>query len=111
MFAAASLLAPLLEALDAKVQAADDAIEVGIQADPALRRRREIIRSVPGCGPLTAASLCAELPELGSATPAEAASTAAAASAVAASIRASCSTWPPPPRSVGTRPCAPSTRV
>ncbi len=76
MFAAASLLAPLLEALDAKVQAADDAIEVGIQADPALRRRRKIIRSVPGCGPLTAASLCAELPELGSATPAEAAALA-----------------------------------
>ena len=44
--------------------------------DPALRRRSEIIRSVPGCGPLTAASLCAELPELGSASPAEAAALA-----------------------------------
>jgi len=74
--AAASLLADLLEAFDAKVQTADDAIEAGIQADPAMRRRSEIIRSVPGCGPLTAASLCAELPELGSATPAEAAALA-----------------------------------
>ena len=30
-----------------------------------LARRAEIIQSVPGCGPVTAACLCAELPELG----------------------------------------------
>ena len=70
--AAARLLASLLKAFAAKIQQADDAIQAGIEAAPALRRRSEIMRSVPGCGPLTAASLCAELPELGSATPAEA---------------------------------------
>ncbi len=74
--AAARLLASLLKAFAAKIQQADDAIQAGIEADPALRRRSEIMRSVPGCGPLTAASLCAELPELGSATPAEAAALA-----------------------------------
>ena len=74
--AAASVLNSLLEHFAAKIQQADDAIQAGIEADPALRRRSEIIRSVPGCGPLTAASLCAELPELGSATPAEAAALA-----------------------------------
>ena len=74
--AAARLLASLLKAFAAKIQQADDAIQAGIEAAPALRRRSEIMRSVPGCGPLTAASLCAELPELGSATPAEAAALA-----------------------------------
>ena len=58
------------------IQLANDFIQSGIEADPAQRRRSEIIPSVPGYGPLTDASLCAELPELGSATPAEAAALA-----------------------------------
>ncbi len=73
---AASLLDSLLEHFATKIQQADDAIQASIETDPALCRRSETIRSVPGCGPLTAASLCAELPELGSATPAEAAALA-----------------------------------
>ncbi len=73
---AADLLQPLLDRFAPKVREVDAAVQAGIDADPGLRRRSEIIRSVPGCGPLTAASLCAELPELGSATPAAAAALA-----------------------------------
>ena len=36
-----------------------------IAADTALSRRAAIIRSIPGCGPVTAACLCADMPELG----------------------------------------------
>ncbi len=40
------------------------AIEALLRGDAGLKRRAEIIRSVPGCGRITAAVLCAELPEL-----------------------------------------------
>ncbi len=73
---AAKLLAPLLKAFAGKIREADAALQACIQADPALRRRCEILRSVPGCGPLNAASLCADLPELGSARPGESAALA-----------------------------------
>ena len=46
-----------------------------IEADPALCWRGEIIRSVPGCGLQTAASSCADLPEVGSASAVEVAVT------------------------------------
>ena len=36
-----------------------------IAADTALSRRAASIRSIPGCGPVTAACLCADMPELG----------------------------------------------
>ena len=36
-----------------------------IAADTALSRRAAIIRSIPGCGPVTAACLCADMPDLG----------------------------------------------
>ena len=36
-----------------------------IAADSALSRRAASIRSIPGCGPVTAACLCADMPELG----------------------------------------------
>ncbi len=40
-------------------------IEALLGGDKGLQRRAEIIRSVPGCGLITAAVVCAELPELG----------------------------------------------
>ena len=36
-----------------------------IQADPVWREKEQILQSVPGIGPVTAATLLAELPELG----------------------------------------------
>lgn len=43
----------------------DDEIVRCIAADPALARRYEILVSIPGCGPAVAATLVADLPELG----------------------------------------------
>ena len=54
------------QALQDDVAACEQSMLDCIAADAALARRAEIIQSVPGCGPLTAACLCAELPELGS---------------------------------------------
>lgn len=54
------------QALQDDVAACEQRMLACIAADAALARRAEIIQSVPGCGPLTAACLCAELPELGS---------------------------------------------
>ena len=102
---AAALLGSLLAAFTDKLQQTDKALQACLEADPALCRRRAIILSVPGCGPLNAASLCADLPELGSASPAE----AAAGSAAAAAILASCCTWPPLPRSASIPASKPST--
>ena len=73
---AAALLGSLLAAFTDKLQQTDKALQACLEADPALCRRRAIILSVPGCDPLNAASLCADLPELGSASPAEAAALA-----------------------------------
>lgn len=53
------------QALQGDVAACEQRMLDCIAADAALARRAEIIQSVPGCGPLTAACLCAELPELG----------------------------------------------
>ena len=53
------------QALQNDVAACEQSMLDCIAADAALARRAEIIQSVPGCGPLTAACLCAELPELG----------------------------------------------
>ena len=50
---------------DRGINQLEASIEALLQADEGLRRRAEIIRSVPGCGLITAAVLCAELPELG----------------------------------------------
>lgn len=54
------------QALQDDVAACEQRMLDCIAADAALARRAEIIQSVPGCGPVTAACLCAELPELGS---------------------------------------------
>ena len=54
-----------LQALDRRVTALNEALETALAADPALQRRAEILRSIPGLGPANAASLVAAMPELG----------------------------------------------
>ena len=54
-----------LQALDRRVTALNAALEAALAADPALQRRAEILRSIPGLGPANAASLVAAMPELG----------------------------------------------
>jgi transposase len=51
--------------LKAEIGAVDQAIVEAIEADPALSRRAELLRTIPGVGIVTAATLVAELPELG----------------------------------------------
>ena len=53
------------KALQADLAHCDQRMLACIAADATLARRAEIIQSVPGCDPVTAACLCAELPELG----------------------------------------------
>ena len=62
---AASCPAASLTALQADIASCEQRMLACIAADPALSRRSAIIESVPGCGPVTAACLCAEMPELG----------------------------------------------
>jgi transposase len=52
----------------------DTAMRVIIEADPALAARFTILKSVPGVGDLTAISLIAGMPELGTCSPKQAAS-------------------------------------
>ena len=52
-------------ALERRVKALDKDLLAAIAADPGLRRRAEVLRSIPGVGPATAASLLAAMPELG----------------------------------------------
>jgi transposase len=54
-----------LTALKTQLATVDATIALTIDADAELARRREILRSVPGVGDLTAAVILAELPELG----------------------------------------------
>ncbi|MDE0627290.1 MAG: IS110 family transposase [Bryobacterales bacterium] len=53
------------DALRAGIAACEQRMLECIAADAVLSRRADIIGSVPGCGPLTAACLCADMPELG----------------------------------------------
>ena len=62
---AAHSLHPAIAAIGRQIGELDAKIVELLQSDPGLARRSEIIQSVPGCGPVTAAVLCAELPELG----------------------------------------------
>ncbi len=48
--------------------AASDKLARLIEADPALARRRDILASIPGLGPVCVTALIAELPELGTAS-------------------------------------------
>ena len=56
---------PLIQLFDL-IGKADTALQACIASDPELARRAAIIRSIPGFGPANAASLCADMPELGS---------------------------------------------
>lgn len=51
--------------LERRVSDVDDEIGTAIQASPAWRVHEDLLRSVPGVGPITARTLLAELPELG----------------------------------------------
>ena len=63
---AAELGDPLIQLFDELIGKADTALQACIASDPELARRAAIIRSIPGFGPANAASLCADMPELGS---------------------------------------------
>ena len=63
---ASGCLGTTLDALQADIAACEQRMLACILADAALSRRSAIIRSVPGCGPVTATYLCADMPELDS---------------------------------------------
>ena len=120
---AAAALGRLNEATDREIGVLDQTIAKALEADAALARRAAILRSVAGIGPVTAAVLCADLPELGSIGPSRprpwpawlrSPATAAHPTALATSEagdpdRARCSTWPASPPAVATPTWAPST--
>ena len=54
------------DALQADIADCDRRMRACIAADAALSRRDAIIQSIPGFGPVNAACLCADMPELGS---------------------------------------------
>lgn len=57
----------------------DDALLKLVQSDPMMRRRYEVLTSIPGIGPVTALTLLTEMRELGSANAAEVAALAGVA--------------------------------
>jgi transposase len=60
-----SWIAESLAALKSQLAQVDETIALAVKADAERRRRFEILTSVGGIGPVTAAVLIAELPELG----------------------------------------------
>ena len=62
---AAGCSGAILKSQKEAVARCDRLMQECIQADPALARRAAIVRSVPGIGPVNAASLLADMPELG----------------------------------------------
>ena len=52
--------------LEKELAAVDADIDTDVRASPAWREREDLLASVPGVGPVTARTLIAELPELGS---------------------------------------------
>ncbi len=56
---------PLAAALTAAIQDVDRQLAALVQAEPTLRARAAWLHSVPGIGPVAAATLLAEVPELG----------------------------------------------
>ena len=66
----------LLKTLCERIAAVDDDIDRLVQADPSLAQTTEIIKAIPGCGPKTAMTLAATMPELGQLTRRQAAALA-----------------------------------
>ena len=64
--AVVAALEAAIRELDKQTAALEAAIRRHIGEHAELARRDEILRSIPGVGPVTAALLCAEMPELGS---------------------------------------------
>ena len=62
---AAACSDPVLDAMLSARADCDARMQACIAADAALSRRAAIIRSIPGFGPVNAACLCADMPELG----------------------------------------------
>jgi transposase len=54
--------------LQEALRRADDDIDKAVRASPAWREQEDLLRSVPGIGPVSARTLLAELPELGTLT-------------------------------------------
>jgi transposase len=52
--------------LEEALRRANDDIDKAVRASPLWREQEDLLRSVPGIGPVTARTLLAELPELGS---------------------------------------------
>ena len=57
----------VIQDLETAIAGLDDRVASRVHSDAELRRRLEILRSVPGCGPWTVASLCTEMSDLGAA--------------------------------------------
>jgi transposase len=58
-------LAGQIKALRTRMAAVERDIEAAIKADEAIHRQRELLRTMPGIGPVAGAALVAWLPELG----------------------------------------------
>src|ERR671931_1058093 len=54
--------------LNTRLAALDDDLDTTLRASPVWREREELLRSVPGIGPVCARTLLLELPELGTLT-------------------------------------------
>ena len=55
----------MLKTLDYQIAELDELIEQNIKSDDGFRKKDEILRSTPGVGPHTSATLLSQLPELG----------------------------------------------
>jgi transposase len=58
-------IARLIAALEKELAEIDAEIDAGVRGSPAWRDKEDLLASVPGVGPITARTLIAELPELG----------------------------------------------
>ena len=109
--------AATLDVLRAGIAACEQRMLECVAADAVLSRRADIIGSVPSCGPLTAACLCADMPELGTLSRRQTAPLPGLAPyerdsgqhAGGRRIRGGCSTWRPSPRSAGSPTPRPAT--
>jgi transposase len=104
--------------LERQLGGLDDELRRLIEASPVWRAKEDLLRSVPGIGPVATATLLAELPELGTLSGRQIAAlvgvapfartaapcAARAPSGAGAPPSAASSTWPPSPPSAGTHP-------